>query len=341
MGMFSVLQPERTLAFSAGATSPGDLARGGVVRELALQLTAQPTVIAGSNSAANVRRGGVWGAISRLEIVVNSSEFLVSLPGYSLPFLQFFYTGRMPRQTATDTIAVSALGDGTTANPSLDSTVYLPFSQPLSAKALDTVLDVRRALAFEVRATWGLATAADVTSGATAYTASPSLEVNVNRSLPTDAQIGADQVLTEWRRNFTNVPVPTTTAAQRIDLVRGYAYRGLIIEANNNGAQGAGILNKVAIKSGATVFASLRALPMIELFRSRYNLNELAVPVEYTRGQNSLAGWYFLDFLQDGRLSETLDTGGLAEFYAECDVTGGANNQAVIFPWYFAPPRAA
>jgi hypothetical protein len=339
--MFSVIQPERTLAFSAGNLVPGDLARGGIVRELACQLTATPTVAGAANTAAAVRRGGVWGAISRLEVVVNSSEFLVSLPGYALPFLQFMWTGRMPRQTPTDSITVSTLGDAATANPPLDSTVYLPFTQPLSAKSLDTALDVRRALAFEIRATWGLATAADISSGATAYTANPSLETTVNRSYPTDEQVPPDAILTEWRRNFTQFALPATTAAQRIDLIRGYAYRGLIIETHNNGAQAASIMNKIAIKSGATVFASMRAEPMKDFFRSRYNLNENSVPVEYARGQNTLAGWYLLDFLQDGRLSETIDTAGLAEFYAELDVIGGANINAVFYPWYFSPPRVA
>jgi len=329
--MFTNTMLERTLAFSAGNIVSGELARGGLIRELYLQLTQAPTVAGAANTAAAVRRGGPWGVIRRLEIILNGSEVVLSLPGAALPFLAGHWLGRFPNLTAT-------LGDAATANPVLNDTIVIPFLQPFAAKPFDTVLDVRRARQVEVRVTWGTFT--DVSSGATAYTTNPVLEISSLRSVPLPEDVPDGAVFTEWRRTQQEVAVPATTTQQRIDLSTGYVYRGAIFETLDAGDMESDVLNRIRVKSGATAFQDLRSVVMREAARQRFGI-QVAPSAVYSRGQNDLDAWYLWDQVTDGRLSEAVDTLAFSEFFVEADVTvGGGATIVNIYPWILIPPRA-
>lgn len=329
--MFNSTIRERILNFSAGQEVRQEISRGGLVREIYLRLTQQPTVAGAANTAAAVQRGNGWGVIRRLEIVLNGSDTILSLPGYALPVLAGLQMRRFPALTAT-------LGDGATANPSLDDSLVIPFLQPFAAKPLDTLLDLRRVRLAEVRVLWG--THLNVSSGATAYTTAPSLEVSTYKSIPTPAEIPDNQIFTEWRRYLQEVTAPAVTVNQRIDLSTGYVYRGCIIETENNGTQSGAILNELRVKSGATVFQDMRAVTMREIYRTRYGISDIGASAGYSRGQNNLDGWYVWDQITEGRLAEAIDTQPFSEFFLEANVTGGANIRANLFPWILIPPRA-
>lgn len=330
--MFTNVLLERALPYSTGNIVSGELARGGLIREVYLNLTQQPTVTGAANTAAAVRRGGPWGVIKRLEIVLNGSEVVFSIPGAALPFLAAHWLGKFPDLEAT-------LGDATTANPTFNNTIVIPFLQPFAAKPFDTVLDVRRARQIEVKVTWG--SHLDVTTGATAYTTNPVLEVSSLRSIPLPEDVPDSAVFTEWRRLLQEVSVPATTTQQRIDLSTGYVYRGALIETLDAGAQSSAILNRIKVKSGATAFQDVRARPLRELARQRFAIQPFGIPAVYSRGQNNIDAWYLWDQVTDGRLSEAVDTLAFSEFYIEADVTvGGGATLMEIYPWILIPPRA-
>jgi hypothetical protein len=328
--MFTNTMRERTLAYSANQIVSGELARGGLIRELYLRLTQAPTVTGAANTAAAVRKGGPWGVIQRLEVILNGSDVILSLPGYALPVLAGLWMRRFPRLTAT-------LGDSTTANPSLDDTLVIPFLQPYAAKPMDTVLDVRRARQIEVRVTWG--SHLNVSSGASGYTANPSLEISSLRSIPSPSEISDDQVFTEWRRITQEISYSTASSSMRVDLSTGYVYRGCVINLDNAGDDEPALLTSLKVKSGATVFQDLRASTMRELARTRYGVVDYGIDAVYGRGQNDLNAWLVWDQVTDGRLAEAIDTLPFSEFYLECETTVVGTPKLILFPWLLIPPR--
>jgi hypothetical protein len=52
------------------------------------------------------------------------------------------------------------------------------------------------------------------------------------------------------------------------------------------------------------------------------------------------AGWYFVDLVTDGYLSDAIDTLGFSEFYLELDVAVGAGTTKIdILPIQITPVR--
>jgi hypothetical protein len=328
--MYTYYTRERQLAYVASSPVQGEIGRGGLLRELHLRLRQAPTVTAVANTAAGVQRGGGWGVIRRLELILDGGETLISLPGSALPFLAGHWSGHFPRLNPQ-------LGDATTANPLLDETVVIPFLQPFASKPIDTVLDLRRRRLVELRVTWG--THLNVHSGATAYTTAPTLDIGALRSAPLDSDVAPDAVFTEWRRTLLEVPAPVTAAAQRVELSTGYMYRGAIFETLDAGDQESDVLNALRIRSGSTTFLEALASAMRESARQRYGIQVGAASAVYSRGQNDLDAWYLWDHVTDGRLQEAIDTMAFSEFFAELDVVGGANVVVNVYPTLLVPAR--
>src|SRR4051794_26755465 len=62
-----------------------------VYRELALELSVQPTITIANNTAANTLLGDEWAALSNIQLTVNGSDVLRNFSGDDLWWLNWFW----------------------------------------------------------------------------------------------------------------------------------------------------------------------------------------------------------------------------------------------------------
>lgn len=314
--------------FVANAKQPVDLTRGNNYRELILRLTSQPTLTAGNNIVAKTLPGDDWGVIKKLELIVNGSNVIFSLPGQALFWLNKFVYQRNP-------YFVPTLGDGATANPSLDSTLIIPFWMPRMANPFDTVLYSGEMSAFRLDTTFGTFT--DINASATAFTTNPLLEIGSQESeLPILSNGPLLPPLLNRVIQYTQV-VSGATPAFRFPLDTGNPlYRGLLIQVTTTASPAVdtgALFSNVKLVSGSQVF-----FDMSEPMLAQYSRLPSTVPFsEYksvTSGigyqgsprvsaSSAEAGWYYIDLCADGYSTEAINTVGLSELYLEFNVVSG------------------
>lgn len=319
----------------SGSKQIVQLSRGMLYRELRLRLTGQPTLTAANNTRANTGLGDEWGVIKRIDIVANASDVIRSFTGDDLWNLCRYWFGTNPRITPT-------LGDATTANPSFDSVLPIPFWQPRSAKAIDTLLDSRNLTDLRLEITWGNFT--DVNSAATAWTTNPAVEISSYESFGIEGPF-------KLHRVFKIVNQPTSANSQlRIDIPVGPQYRGFIINTKNAAAtaDATGIISNFKLISGSTVFMDISEPVVwqmghlsndIDFEQFRDSTGAMVAPNSYRASTGSAErSWYYVDLVGDGYLTEAIDTFGYSEFYLELNVTGAATIN--VLPLQIVPLRA-
>lgn len=310
------------------------LSRGMIYREIMLRLQGSPTLTGVNNTRANTLIGDEWGCVKRIDIVANGTDVLRTFSGDDLWWLNRYYYGLNPRVSPT-------IGDGSTANPSFDSTLLIPFWSPRSVKPLDTALDSRELSDLRLEITWGTFT--DVNSAATAWTTNPSLEVASYESFGVDGPFSLKRV-------FKQIAQPSAAnTAYRVDLPVGPQYRGLLINTKNsaNTTDSSSIITNIKLVSGSTVFVDLSENMMFQYASIKNDLTfnitrATATGIQYQIDPKASTAsversWYMLDLVGDGFLTEAIDTYGLSEFYLEFNVTGAGSIN--ILPTQIIPVR--
>lgn len=327
---------QRTVTYvTGGGQETVDISRGLVLRELYLHLTGQPTVTLGNNTQANTLRGDEWACVSLIELIANGSTVIRSITGLQLYMLNYFMYGTPPKVTAT-------IGDGATANPSFDSVLILPMWMFNCIRPLDTALDTSKLSDLKLRITWANYTA--INASATGWTTAPQIEVSSLES----SGIGGDFALqTVYAINHT---ITADDPKYQVILPTGEMYRAFMINTTDTGVDEGDIMNQLKIKSGNTVFYDQKD----ELIRQtdgwvRRGIHRSfdgaaaasAVYDDVMRSdQHNLAGWYFIDLVTDGRLTEAIDTVGFSEFLLELDLSVGTGATILsIIPIRVRPVR--
>lgn len=337
-----------TLDISGSTTSSRKvterLGRGFLLRELALRLSGSFTYAAAGNNVANtLNRGDEWGALADIRIVANGSDPIRQFSGHNLRQLNRLWYGSFPRMSAT-------LADGTTAAPTFDSTLIVPFWQPNSSYPMDTILDTRQLgdLRIEVLT----ATQSDINSANGPTAISANVEVNSMESF------GVDVKGTDW--NVYPLVVTPTGANSRyeVEIPVTAMYRGFLINtANGAGPTAADLPNaitNVKLKSGTTVFFDVPWRTWQDWTRQRRGISRELI--QTTAGAAAVGGgangmhlngarntnlnedaWFFLDLVQDGYMREALDSLGFSELKLEFNVAAACT--ITIFPQQMFPLR--
>lgn len=301
------IRNQGNVPFTASQQEQLELNKGMVYRELYLRLTSQPTVTAANNSQANTLSAEQWGLLQRIEIVANHTQVIRAFTGEELWWLNYFWYGRSPQIDAT-------LGDGATANPSLDNLLVLPFWIPQSVRPAETQLDARTLSALHIRVNWGTFTS--INSAATAFTTDPVLNVHSMEA------IGVRGPFNLWRQYRIQETISATNSERQTELrVGDIVYRGFLIHVQDAAVDQNDIINNVKLVSGTNVYVDVDGLVLQQLTPGRLGLETL---VAHRSSSRALAGWYYLDLVTDGFMSEALDALTLAELYLELDVTVGA-----------------
>lgn len=334
MATFTARQRLQSPTYVAGAKQSVNLPRGYVWREMYLRLTSQPTVTAGNNTVAKTQPGDQWAAITTAAIVANGSNTIFSMSGKDLYWLNRAVFRANPSMNPT-------LGDGATANPSLDDTLVIPFWSPDSKRPFDTALYTGEMSDLRIDITWATPGYSNISSSATGWTVQPTLELEAYVSeLPilNSASAGKVPLLPPLLKRivpFTQV-VSGTTANFRFPLdVGGPAYRRFLIQQTttatppvDTGAQ----FVSAQLVSGGTTFWDMSESMMFQLSRlpngiingfSQQKVQTTGLGLQVSpriSGSTSEAGNYIVDICADGNggnayLTEAINTANLSELY--------------------------
>jgi hypothetical protein len=309
------------------------LSRGMVYREILLTLTCAPTLTAANNTLANALRGDEWGCVKRIDIIANGSDVLRSFTGAQLWWLNRNYYGINPRVLPT-------LGDGATANPTLTSTLMIPFWTPKSHTPLDTALNSAELSDLRLEITWG--TFSDINSAATAWTANPTINVGSMESFGLDGPFNLARV-------FTQTAQPSGANSEyRVDIPVGPMYRGFLINTSTGGTDTEGLITNFKLVSGTTVFYDQSEDQVRDV---QYMRNSLVIPflrptasgIGYTprlknNPQENERAWYAIELVTDGYTTEAIDSYGLSELYFSFNVSAAAT--IVVVPMQIIPRRS-
>jgi hypothetical protein len=350
---------QKTISFQSNAQSVEDLGRGMVYRDLILRLRAQPTLTAANNLGDGVARGDGWGVVKLIEILVNNNQVIRSLTGNQLWWLNYFMYGAAP--PITPELGNDDGAGGGSANPCIDVALVLPFWMFRCVRPMDTALDSRILSDLKIRVTWGTYT--DIHDDASAWTAEPTLDVH---SLESANIKGPFSLQTVYSISRT---ITADDTRFQIFLPVNDVYRGFLINTTDTGVDEGDILNNLKIKSGTTVFydAPDELIKMYDgwlhpgIIHPIGNMsNALGTgPVARTRefvaagdydndvynrlqrsASSNAAGWYFVDLVTDGYLTDAIDTLGFSEFYLECDVSVGTGATKIdVLPIQITPVR--
>lgn len=303
-------------------------------RGLILRKTEQLTLAAASNTVANTQYGDEWANVAKVEVFVNSATLLFSAAGSDLKSLARIMGGaNRPLAQGHRPRIQTNLGDGATVNPSLDSTVYIPFVNPRSRRPLDTLLscpefsDYRLEVTFASEATPGTA----INSAATGYTANPLIEVYQRvQSAPIDPKTGKVMLPPFYRRMLKT---PVIFAAANSDfpqkLNTGPIYRGIVMNTLSGGAESHTILTNVKVENGATTYVDQSAASLQAVNNSHWDINEEQFAAStgiWTQSKGGVSGnfdplsWIFADFCEDGFMSEAIDTQATGDTFVHLNV---------------------
>lgn len=326
--------PNQPHSWVAGQKTVQNITRGMLLREVAIRLTGQLTCTAVNNTAANTKRGDEWGVVQRIDVIINGNDVIRSFSGNELWWLNRFMYGNAPRVT-------SVLGDATTLNPAFDSTLIIPFWQPLANRALDTILDTRTVSDIRIEVTWGTFT--DINGSATGFTVAPTLGVNPLMSWGVDVKPSACRMSKMLKQ------IAAANQQEIIPLAVGPLYRGFLLNTANAGgtadvasSASTGITN-IKLVSGANVFRDVSFNMLRDYQLQRTNASRAYAAngyIEPRRGNtnNLQDSWVFLDLVSDGFLGECVDSAGLTELNLE--VTAAAACQLTVIPIQIIPPKA-
>jgi hypothetical protein len=297
-------------------------------RAIELRLTCAPTLTAANNTAAKTLRGDEWAVVKKIEIIANGTDVVKTIDGPTLRWLNVIYTGVMPNVT-------SALADGATANVPCDSTLFIPFMMPRSIRPIDTLMDSSVMSNLEIAVTWGTYT--DINASATAWTTQPTLEVN---SVESFGQEGSK--FSNWRLFSITKDISATNSQFQIDLPVNTVYRGFSMIFTDTAVESAAILNNFRWKSGTNVFADVSGKILNAEWTSKVGLHRASASSTFKSASSVLGGVYHYDHVDDGYLSEAVDTLGYSEHHLELDVTVGSGaTQCIVVPWQIVPVRKA
>jgi len=319
-------RPQRTVQYSENNKVSEQLSRGMIYRELYLQLSGQiddPT-----NAYATIERGDEWGVIREIALIANNTDVIRRFSANELWWLNYFLYQRAPRVTP-------AIGDGTT-DPSFNSVLILPLWMPTALRPIDTALDARELSDLKIEITWGDHN--DVSSTATGWITNPTLKMHSAESF------GVQGPFSQWRVFPIEKEITASNPNYEVELPVGPMYRGFLLNTTDGGADAGDIINNVKLVSGTTVYED-----MPEEVLEQAMLTRMSVPRGYSgtayddlrqSNSSSLDGWYWMDHVMDGYLSEAVDTLGFSEFKLQFDVSVGAGTTKLrVLPQQIIPVR--
>lgn len=306
------------------------LGLGMLYRELYLTLAGEFTSGDLVVAAAGLKNGDEWGAIQRIDVMVNGSDNIVSVTGEELAWWNTFSFGR-PK----DLMTLSG-----TQTQSFYSTLILPFWDKTTQTPIDSLLNSARLSDLRLNVTWGNPQSVS-NSTAALFTTSPTLMVSSRECF------GISGDFSVWRRLRLLDNNVVANDEYTVPLPLGNVYRGFMINTKDaNGVDLADCIDRVQLVSGTNVYFDLDYRTLQKTYRQNFKpiilnnqVNGAFMSPAISATADSRA-WTFIDLVDDGYLTEAIDTIALSELKLKFK-TNQTIGRFLIAPSQIIPVRRA
>ncbi|MGH7249338.1 MAG: hypothetical protein ACREGC_00005 [Minisyncoccia bacterium] len=333
-GQFTRTRQQQIVNFQSGAlVISNQLGLGMLYRELALTLDGAITSGNTSNTygTTTLLGGDEWKLISKIEIVVNGGDTIRSMTGEELYMWNAFIFNRPPRRPTL-----------TTSSASFDTTLILPFWDYRSISPVDSLLDSSKLSDLRVQVTWGTADSMTSFTGNT-FTTNPTLTITSRESYGLKGRFSVNR---QFR--ITNPAAVTTQKGYQFLMPLGNIYKGFFINTKDlSGDDLANCIDRFQLVSGTNVFVDTNFKTIRDWQTMRkYQINDVATNTTPTiqplaiSNKSLFDAWTYVDLIDDGYLTEAIDTYKLPELKILLDVNQTINTITII-PDQIIPIRGA
>lgn len=257
----------------------------GVIKGLILKIDLKTTTGAGPA----LSREQLAGTVTKLDIIANGQDTIISIPGKHLYFMNFQDASKEPNYSIDNTASSS--------NRVQQLTLYLPFGLTRAAVPEDTLLDARNFSSLVCAVTWS---AAAIGTNHTITSGSLRIET-VEYANVDDAQPFARHEIGWSQGNLS----ATGRLSFNLDYGGNNQYKRLfVLTRDNSGALSNVQIDNIGVRSRAFYYLDSPA----DLIQDK-NLLDYAIAVN--------TGVYVIDFTTDGKMSQRLDARNLSELVLE------------------------
>ena len=305
----------------SGSVSTIELPRNFSYRKLLCRL-AGSVVVAGGSGAGAPHVRGAYRVISRVELIANGRDTVLSLPAEAFEVLNRIDYGCAP----------------SSANPSNDAAATYAFNASFiidlalqrGVRPIDTLFPALGMSTLDLKITWGAG--ADMFTGAVDFT-SATIQTTTELVVESFEEIGELPKGIALNKIFMIDRVVTAASTNyQIQIPTGNTYRGFLLHTNVDNVPVDTMLDGISIESGTVVYQKWLSIEeLIDYNKLQYSL------------ESALVGWYNVDFMDsDGFISEILDARNLSGLDAIINVAlpSGTTRRVVVFPQEVILPAA-
>ena len=342
-----------SIDFAANQTRTLPLPRNYAYRKLNLTLVADVYREAGA-TGGGAKDSAPAQLVKNIMIRANGRDVIKNIDMESLHRINEIAHGVRPQIAAEgwEGYAVIAVGD----KIEISVTAYVDFEMWRAIRPIDTLLDSAGLATLELIVTWGTGndTMNDAydPAGAGVTVSDAKLWVSSVESVG----VPAGTVFMTNKEYMIRSQVAATSARHQIQLPVGNLYRWIILKTHSDGDQVKTILpfnltnqNTITLQAGTEVFKYRIAGVLGYNNRSEFMLQVpehlqqgAAAPIDHRLTEYALAGYYVLEFVKDGRLTECLDTAKLSSLELILDVVSvGTEDFIDVFPCELIRPPVA
>lgn len=304
-----------TIDYVANQTRTLQLPRNYAYRKIYLKLEAQVDV-AGA-TAGNPKDSCPAQLISSIELRANGRDVIKRIDFETLHRLTQMRYGVRP--------FIDSLPSGfaVQSNVVVGAHAILDFEMWRAAKPIDTLLDSAGLATLDLIVTFG-AGANIMTDAFNGTITVDSATLYVSSLEAVGVPAGTMFMLNKEYQIRSQVNAASTN--HQINLPVGNNYRSIVLKTHSNGVQVDTILNNIQLKAGTEVFKNRTARLLqcdnrVELGMEVPEDNGSAGAVDHYYQETTLEGYYLLEFVKDGRLTEMLNTGKLSSLELLLDVS--------------------
>lgn len=303
------------------------LDRGNIYRTIALRLQGQLTLTSANNTAAALHRADEWGLLNSIQLVENNGRVIHNFTPAQLIMWNYYLFGRTPD-------AQTELADTSQANPSFDSVLLMPLMNPLAAKPFEFAYPTRRKQALTLKANW--LTGSNVNTNVSGFETDPTIEVYTYESQ------GVPGSFTFHDGRFRRLSTTFGSAFTDLQIDRyptDEVYGAFLFEFTDAGADPisseSDILNQLTIKTPSNVMYDYPKT-VVEMWDKLWE----GRPIFQSRrsGNHSLEGFYFVNFLTDGLITEGIDASQINNLISEFDVSNPDTTQGINASYFTYTP---
>ncbi len=300
----------RDVAIVEGGRDSIRLHRDYAYVDIMLELYAKIT-IAGGNTSGTLLDVAPAQLLRTVEVSANGRDVIKSMDYEGLVRLTHLRYGTAPDNT------LPVNGD---AQVNTECFVYAIIPQAMwhAVKPFDTIFNAKPLSSYEMILTFGTVTNLYQT-GAEGNRTTTLVEGRIYVSCRESVGIPAAQVFPINKEGTIEDEITANATEFKIPLnfAKDLSYRALVLRTTDGYKVSNAIINEIELKSGGVIFFKLAGRRVRARYKSIYWLESIPT------------GYYPIDFCEDGRLFDALDTSGLSSLDLILNVTVGAGTTRV------------